>query len=183
MNLFPRNLDCFTHDIFKSYHFFPVGGFFGFLSRLKISQIPLRDCFRDLVSCQRHHAKGNDAAFLNDRNIRRTGSYIDQCNIQKAEPLRNRHIDRRNRLQCQTCHMQSGILDRLIQSVYDFIRQKCCNHLHTDGQCHMFFDHLHRISIQIIFYRRIPNAVKMFAFMVILLANAVICLFYRYAVK
>ena len=79
--------------------------------------------------------------------------------------------------------MQSRFFHCLIQTIYYLIRQKCCNHFNADRRGHMFFNHLHGIAIQIIFYRRIAHTIKMLILVFRLFTDTLIGFFHRQTIQ
>ncbi len=66
---------------------------------LKIDKIMLYQHLRDLIPGERYHAVRDNTAVPGHGNIGGSRTDIHKRNIQQTEILRNRHIDRRDRLQ------------------------------------------------------------------------------------
>ncbi len=64
----------------------------------KVHKTMLRDRFRQDIARHRDHPVRNDAAVVRDGDITRTGAHINQCDIQHPKPLRDRKLDRCDRL-------------------------------------------------------------------------------------
>ena len=149
------------HDIFVCDHLPGRTCKFDALCGLEIDQIMLHDQFCQFIPCKRNHAIGDDTSIFRDRNIRCSGSDIDQCDIQHTECFRDCNIDRRNRLQCHIGDVKTCLRHCGIQSVHNILRQECHDDILADHLCLMSLDVGISLLVQIILHNRISHAVEL----------------------
>ena len=152
------------------------------LRHIEIHEEMLHNNFCHLISCMRYHAIGYDTSISCDRDITRSGSHIDKCDIKHTIVLRNCHIDSGDRLQCHIGYTKPGLSHCRIQSVYHILRQKCNYDILAYFVCLMTFKADKHLIIQKKFDCRISHTVKLIACIVNLL-EFLLCFFYAKQVK
>ena len=127
------------HDVLISHLIFHAARELNLLRRVEIHQITLHDQLGDLIPRKRNHTVCDDASVSRHGNIGCSRTDIHERNIQESVILRNRHIDRRNRLQRHVCHGQSRHANCCIQTVHNILRQERHDDVLADPLCLMGF--------------------------------------------
>ena len=134
-----RNRMLDHHNVLVSHLIFHAARELDMLRRVEIHQITLHDQLGNLIPRKRNHTVRDDTSISRHRNIGRSRTDIHERNIQESVILRNRHIDRRNRLQRHVCHGQSRHTDCRIQTVHNILRQERHDDILADPLCLMGF--------------------------------------------
>ncbi len=149
------------HDILILYLFPAARIPFDLLRRGEIHQTVPCDHLRQAVARHRDHPVGNNAAVLRDGDIRSAGSYIHQRDIQHPVHLRDRHLNRRDRLQRQIDHVQPRQIHGLVQTVHHILRQKRGDQIRPDRFRPVALQVAHRIAVHVIPHDGITDAVEL----------------------
>ena len=123
----------------------------------------------------RDHAVCDDAAVFCDGNIRCSGSDIHKRDIQHSKVLRDRYIDRRDRLECQIDYFKSREIHCGIKTVHDILREEGHNDIFRDRIRLMSLKIRKHLIIQVIMHNRVADTVK-FVLRIILLREHLLCL-------
>ena len=125
------------HDIIIFHSILRFDTAFDLLCGIEIHQTRLRDSLGQKITGARDHAVGDDTSVFGDTDIRCSGAYIHEADIQHTVHLRDGHGNGRDRLQCHIYDSESRDLHGTIQAVHHIIRQEGGDHIRSDGSCFM----------------------------------------------
>ena len=149
------------HDILVSNLVLSPAAQLDILCSLKIHEVILHDQLRDLIPRQRYHAVRDNAPIPRHRNIGGSSSDIHQGNVEQPKILRDRDVDRRDRLQRQIGHTKSRHSNCRIQTIHNVLRQEGHNHVLADLIRLVGLQIRERLIVEIIPHDRIADTVKL----------------------
>ena len=129
-HLFLGSLPLESQDIGECNHFLLLDLRLHLFRRSEIHQILPHDRLCHLITGNRSHGITGHAAAGTRRDIRRPGSDIHHDKIQKPQILRNRRIDRCDRLQCDADHLKTDLIHRGIETLHNLAGEKCGDQIH-----------------------------------------------------